>query len=71
MNKYLGKMKLALVAMLAATTVPAFAVSAVDYSAISTSMTAEIGLAITAGLVVAAVVLAPRIGFKIFKSFAK
>jgi hypothetical protein len=43
----------------------------VDYSGVGSSMSTEIGLAITAGVVVAAIKLAPQAGWSVFKSFAR
>lgn len=43
----------------------------VDYSGIASSMSTEVGLALAAAVGLVGLTMAPRIGIKTFKSFAK
>lgn len=54
-----------------ATAVPAFAAGVVDYSAIGTSVTAEITPALTAVVPIAGTLLAIGVGWKFVKRFVK
>ena len=54
-----------------ATAVPAFATSVVDYSGLSTSITAELTPALTAVVPIAGTLIAVAVGWKMVKRFTK
>jgi uncharacterized membrane protein YqgA involved in biofilm formation len=58
-------------AMVAATAVQSFAVSLLDLTTCSNSITAELGPAITAAMPIAGTLLAVGVGWKLYKRFTK
>lgn len=62
---------LALILTLIALATNAFAVAVVDYTAIGTSVTAEIGPALTAVVPIAGTILAIAVGWKMVRRFVK
>lgn len=54
-----------------ATAVPSFAAGTLDFTGMTTAITAELSPAVTAAMPIAGVILAAGVGIKLYKRFAK
>lgn len=69
--KRVGGKIVVVASLVAASAVQALAVPTLDFTAVGTAVTAELGPAITAAMPIAGIILAAGIGWKIYKRFTK
>jgi hypothetical protein len=65
------KKMFAAVGLVAVSAVPSFAVATLDFTGVSTAVTAELSPAITAAMPIAGVILAAGIAWKLYKRFTR